>query len=112
MNRFAPLPEPPYWAVIFAALRSEGDHGYAAMAEHMAEKAAAHPGCIGMETTRDTEGFGITVSYWRDEAAVLDWKADAEHMLAQKLGRTRWYRHYRLRVARVERHYQGPEGRG
>jgi len=32
-------------------------------------------------------------------------------MLAQKLGRTRWYEYYTLRVAKVERHYDGPEGR-
>ena len=34
-----------------------------------------------------------------------------EHLLAQKLGKTRWYKHYTLRVAKVERAYDGPEGR-
>ena len=37
------------------------------------------------------------------EAALLAWKAVAEHALAQKLGKTRWYKHYTLRVALVER---------
>ena len=89
---FAPLPEPPYYAVIFTAQRAEGDHGYAAMAARMSEMALASPGCIGMESTRDTGGFGITVSYWRDEASILRWKADAQHL-------------------KVERHYAGPTGR-
>ena len=112
MTRFAPLPAPPYYAVIFTAQRGEGDHGYAAMADKMVELAARQPGYIGVESTRDAQGLGITVSYWADEAALLNWKKVAEHALAQKLGRDRWYSHYTLRVAKVERGYDGPEGRG
>lgn len=111
MSRFAPLPEPPYYAVIFTAQRTEGDHGYGAMADQMSALAAGQPGCLGMESTRDDTGLGITVSYWADEAALMAWKQQAQHLLAQKLGRERWYSHYTLRVARVERAYDGPEGR-
>lgn len=112
MSRFAATPEPPYYAVIFTAQRTEGDHGYAAMAARMEELALARPGCLGVESTRDAEGFGITVSYWRDETSLIGWREDAEHLVAQRLGRERWYAHYALRVARVERAYTGPEGRG
>lgn len=108
---FAPLPEPPYYAVIFAARRTDGDDGYAAMAVEMVKRAAAHPGCLGMESARGADGFGITVSYWTDEAAIADWKADARHLLAQRTGKTRWYDYYTLRVAKVERGYCGPDGR-
>lgn len=111
MSRFAPLPDPPYYAVIFTAQRTDGDHGYGAMADKMGQLAATQPGYIGVESTRDAAGLGITVSYWQDEAAVLNWKAVAEHALAQKLGKERWYSHYTLRVAKVERAYDGPEGR-
>jgi hypothetical protein len=31
--------------------------------------------------------------------------------VAQRLGKERWYSHYELRVAKVERAYSGPEGR-
>lgn len=112
MSRFAPLPDPPYYAVIFTAQRSATEAGYAAMADKMVAMAAEQPGYLGVESTRDETGLGITVSYWADEEALKNWKADAEHALAQKLGRTRWYEHYTLRVARVERQYDGPEGRG
>jgi heme-degrading monooxygenase HmoA len=112
MSRFAATPEPPYYTVIFSGQRTEGDHGYGAMAERMMELALARPGCLGAESTRDAEGFGITVSYWRDEASLTAWKAQAEHLVAQRLGRERWYSHYELRIARVERAYSGPEGRG
>ncbi|MGB0959962.1 MAG: antibiotic biosynthesis monooxygenase family protein [Halocynthiibacter sp.] len=111
MSPFAPLPDAPYYAVIFSNTRNDGDHGYDDMALHMVERAAEQDGYIGVESTRDAHGFGITVSYWRDEAALLNWKAQSEHILAQKLGKTRWYDHYRLRVAKVERSYSGPEGR-
>lgn len=111
MSRFAPLPEPPYWAVIFTAQRREGDQGYGAMAEKMGEMAQGQPGFIGLESTRDDTGLGITVSYWSDEAALKAWKQVAEHALAQKLGKDRWYAYYTLRVAKVERAYDGPEGR-
>jgi heme-degrading monooxygenase HmoA len=111
MSRFAPLPEPPYYAVIFTAQRTEGDHGYGAMADRISALAAEQPGYLGMESTRDDAGLGITVSYWADEAALIAWKQQAQHLLAQKLGRERWYSHYALRVAKVERAYDGPEGR-
>ena len=74
--------------------------------------AAGMDGYLGVESVRDKDGNGITVSYWRDEASIAAWKAQAEHLAAQRLGRERWYAHYEMRVARVERAYSGPEGRG
>ncbi len=99
----ADLFEPPYVAVIFSSQRTEGDRGYGRMAERMVELASRQPGFLGVESARDAEGFGITVSYWKDEAAVAAWKADAEHAAAQRLGKDTWYRAFRLRVAKVER---------
>lgn len=77
----------------------------------MLELALEQPGCLGAESTRDADGFGITVSYWRDEAAIAAWKSQARHLVAQRLGKEKWYSRYALRVARVERDYDGPEGR-
>ena len=98
-------PAPPYLAVIFSSQRTSGDQGYAAMAERMVELAREQPGFLGVESARDAEGFGITVSYWKDEAALAGWKAHAEHAVAQRLGREQWYAAFRLRVCRVEREY-------
>lgn len=58
--------------------------------------AKSHAGYIGMESSRNGNGFGITVSYWRDEASILDWKRDAQHLVAQQLGKERWYTHYNV----------------
>lgn len=111
MSQFATLPEPPYYAVIFSSQRHAEDAGYGVMAQEMVALASAQPGFLGAESARDAAGFGITVSYWVDEAAVIAWKAHARHLIAQSLGKSRWYEHYALRVARVERAYEGPEGR-
>ncbi|HHL22558.1 MAG TPA: antibiotic biosynthesis monooxygenase [Aliiroseovarius sp.] len=108
---FAPLPAPPYWAVIFTARLRDPAPGYAAMAAEMAALAASQPGYLGAESTRGDNGLGITVSYWKDEESIRAWKEQADHLGAQKLGRERWYSHYVLRVARVGRAYAGPEGR-
>ena len=99
----ASTPEPPYYAVVFTSLRTDGDRGYGAMAQRMDELAALQPGYLGVESAR--EGLGITVSYWRDLASIRAWKANVEHLLAQQTGQSTWYSDYRVRVARVERDY-------
>ena len=110
-HAFAKTPEPPYYAVIFASQRTDGDNGYGAMADAMFELALRQPGCLGADSTRGADGFGITVAYFTDEASIAAWKQNARHLAAQKLGKERWYEHYELRVAKVERAYSGPEGR-
>jgi len=105
---FASTPAPPYYAVIFASQRKQGDHGYGATADRMMELAAQQPGYLGVETVRDAQGFGITVSYWRSEEDIRHWRRNAEHTLAREQGRRDWYEHYELRVAKVERAYGGP----
>ena len=103
----ARTPEPPYTAVIFTSLRTEGDNGYTAMSSRMEALAARQPGYLGVESAR--EGLGITVSYWVDDAAAAAWKQVAEHLIAQERGRSTWYADYQVRVATVTRSY-GPSG--
>jgi heme-degrading monooxygenase HmoA len=102
---FAQTPEPPYYAVIFASQRTVDDNGYGNMADRMVALAAQQPGFLGIESARDAECFGITVSYWASEEAIVNWKAHAQHQIAQTTGKRLWYEHYELRVAKVERAY-------
>lgn len=106
---FAATPEPPYYAVIFSSGRTEGDNGYAAEAQALAELALRQPGCLGIESARSPDGFGITVAYFLDEGAVRRWREDARHEAAQRRGKEAWYSRYSVRVARVERAYAGPD---
>jgi heme-degrading monooxygenase HmoA len=101
----ARTPEPPYVAVIFSSRRRPGDDGYGAMSGRMAELAAQQPGFLGVESARGEDGFGITVSYWKDEASARAWKGVGEHAEAQRAGRERWYEGYAVRVATVGRAY-------
>lgn len=103
----ATTPAPPYTAVIFTSLLTDEADGYVAMAAQMVDLVAAQPGFLGLESAR--EGVGITVSYWQDERAAQAWKQVAEHLVAQQLGRERWYTDYQVRVATVTRSY-GPTG--
>ena len=104
--RIAATTEPPYWVVIFTSQRTgEDDEGYARMAEAMAALAPKQPGYLGLESVRDADGLGITLSYWASEQAIHDWKRVAAHTEAQRLGHSRWYRDFVTRVARVERAY-------
>lgn len=100
----AHTPTPPYYAVIFSSIRSEVDEGYGAMAEEMVRLAEGQPGYLGHESAR--EGLGITVSYWESLDAIKKWKANTDHLLAQKYGREKWYSAYKTRIALVERDYE------
>lgn len=111
MEGFSKTPDPPYYAVIFTSTPGAHQDGYDAMGQALVELAQNQPGYLGIETTRGADGLGITVSYWTDEASILAWKQQTQHVLAQKAGIEKWYDHYELRVAKVERAYSGPEGR-
>ena len=106
---FARLPKPPYYAVIFSSRRRGDDaDGYAEASARMVELVRQQPGFLGVESTRDNAGFGITVAYFEDEAAIAGWRNNAEHAAARERGRNEWYEHFELRIARVERAYGGP----
>jgi heme-degrading monooxygenase HmoA len=99
----ATTPAPPYYAVIFTSLRTEGDRGYGRMAEAMEQLAAQQSGYLGIESARD--GLGITVSYWESLEAIAAWKQNAAHLVAQQSGRDTWYEEFKVRICRVERDY-------
>ncbi|MEO8138682.1 MAG: antibiotic biosynthesis monooxygenase [Gemmatimonadota bacterium] len=47
----------------------------------------------------------LSLSFFRDEAAVARWRSVAEHRVAQAAGRSGIFRDYRLRVVQVVRDY-------
>jgi heme-degrading monooxygenase HmoA len=97
-------------AVIFTNRRTQADDsGYAAAAEAMEALAATQPGYLGIDSVRDADGFGITVSYWQDEAAAKAWRANVDHAAARARGRDIWYESWHLYVTRIERDYGSGE---
>lgn len=69
----------------------------------MIELARLQPGFLGIESAR--EEIGITVSYWDSLEAIKKWKANSEHIIAQKTGRQLWYDCFKVRISKVEREY-------
>ncbi len=51
------------------------------------------------------EGKILSLSFWRDEEAVVRWRQQGHHQAAQRAGRDRIFRDYRIRVAAVTRDY-------
>jgi heme-degrading monooxygenase HmoA len=99
----ANTPRPPYYAVIFTSIRSEIAEGYGITADEMVALASEQPGYLGIESARNE--VGITVSYWENEEAILNWKRHAAHQIAQQKGREIWYQAFKTRVCKVERDY-------
>ncbi|MEQ8226903.1 MAG: antibiotic biosynthesis monooxygenase [Rhodospirillales bacterium] len=47
----------------------------------------------------------VSLSFWRDEAAIKEWREHLGHQSAQDAGKTGIFKDFRIRVARVERDY-------
>jgi len=94
------------FAVIFRAEFNEPDESYYETSLRLRELAFSKYGCV--EFAAVTEGNQeIVISYWNSEEQIIAWKQDPEHQLAQKNGRTKWYKSYKIQVVKIEREY-GP----
>ena len=103
MSKIANTLQPPYYAVIFTSLRSKNDSGYDEMAHKMVKLAEQQPGFLGLESAK--ENISITVSYWNNLTSIKQWKANVNHIEAQKSGHTTWYDSFKVRISKVDRDY-------
>jgi heme-degrading monooxygenase HmoA len=94
---------PPYYAVIFTTLQTKDTEGYAQTAEAMEQLARQQPGFLDFEHAQET--IAITISYWESLEAIASWKANLDHLKAQRLGKEQWYSWYKTRICKVEREY-------
>lgn len=95
-------------AIIFEVWPAEGEAGtYLDIAAGLKPAVEAADGFISIERFESiTEpGKFLSLSVWRDEAAVTAWRKTAEHRTAQTAGRAGVFRDYRLRVVSVIRDY-------
>lgn len=95
---------PPYYAVIFTSRHvNRADPEYDAAGDEMFAHASKMPGFLGIESAQNPDGFGITVSYWKDEASIKGWREHPRHREIQRIARDKWYESYTTHVAKVER---------
>jgi heme-degrading monooxygenase HmoA len=82
-------------------LTPEASNGYAEMAEQMSKLAQASPGFIAEKGFTAEDGERLTVVWWQDEDTLKQWRNHVQHLVAQRVGREKWY--YKLEVAPVTR---------
>jgi heme-degrading monooxygenase HmoA len=101
-------------AVIFEFTAAEGRFpDYKALAEGLGEAVRKFDGFISIErfqSISDPQRF-VSLSFWRDEDAVRNWRNLQKHREAQGKGRGGIFSAYRLRVCNVIRDY-GMQERG
>jgi heme-degrading monooxygenase HmoA len=98
------------YAVIFTSIRPGNDSEYAEFADRVEHLATLEPGFVAIESVRDSEGRGITVSYWRDLESIRRFKELGDHLEAQERGRQSWYSRYTVSVCHIERAYSFESG--
>ncbi|HEX5264249.1 MAG TPA: antibiotic biosynthesis monooxygenase [Phenylobacterium sp.] len=95
-------------AVIFEGEPSaDGRQAYLDLAAELKPRLAEIDGFISIERfeSLSTPGKLLSLSFWRDEAAVAAWRDLRDHRRAQAQGRAGVFADYRIRVAEVSRDY-------
>ncbi len=95
-------------AVIFEVQPAEGQtSAYLDHAARLRDELAAMDGFISVERFQSLTDPTklLSLSFWRDEAAVAGWRNHERHRATQVAGRAGIFANYRLRVASVLRDY-------
>lgn len=95
-------------AVIFEVTPRDGrTTDYLEIAQRLRPEVEAIDGFISIERFESLtrRGTMLSLSFWRDEAAVARWREQLDHRAAQDAGRREIFADYRLRVASVIRDY-------
>jgi heme-degrading monooxygenase HmoA len=85
----------------------EGRQTYLDTAEALRERVERLDGLISVERFQSLTDPGkvLSLSFFRDEVAVAQWRRNEAHRAAQARGRAALFRDYRLRIATVFRDY-------
>lgn len=96
-------------AVLFEAeVTPAKQERYLALAAELKPLLCTIDGFIAIERFQSLTKTGkiLSLSWWRDEEAVLAWKRNLCHQAAQKEGRENIFSGYQIRVAQVLREYR------
>lgn len=100
-------------AVIFEVVPAPGQmNAYLDTAATLRPLLDGIDGFISIERFQSLSDPGriLSLSFWRDEAAVRQWRNLPQHRAAQSAGRASIFTDYRLRVAAVMRDYGMNDG--
>ena len=96
------------FAVIFEVEpEKESAQEYFDLAAELRPELEKIDGFISVErfTSMNNESKYLSISFWRDENALNQWREHLGHRDAQEKGITNIFRNYRIRVAEVIRDY-------
>ncbi len=99
-------------AVIFEVYpTAKGKREYLEIAAELRGFLENRDGFISIERFQSLtdEGKILSLSFWRDEDAIKDWRNLLQHRSAQNKGKYSLFSRYRIRVAKVVRDYSGTE---
>ncbi|HBC0585795.1 TPA: antibiotic biosynthesis monooxygenase [Enterobacter cloacae] len=100
-------------AVIFEAKAAPSHQArYLQLAAELKPLQADIDGFIDIERFQSltTDGKILSLSWWRDEEAIRNWKQNVFHQAAQAEGRESIFMYYRIRVAQLVREYSAENG--
>src|SRR5580704_18854917 len=95
-------------AVIFEVWpKEDGRQEYLDIASALRPRLEQMDGFISIERFESLSEKGkiLSLSFWRDDAAIAAWRQVERHRMAQAKGRAELFRDYRLRIAGVIRDY-------
>ena len=81
-------------------VRDEGAEAYGSVAQRMGELVERVPGFRGIKTFTADDGERVSIFEFESLAASDSWRADLEHLEAQRRGREEFYADYELAICR------------
>ena len=94
--------------VVFQVTLHEGQAGaYLDLAAALREEVEGIDGFVSVERfeSLSTPGKLVSISFWRDHAAVAAWREQRRHLAAQERGKREIFADFRISVAEVVRDY-------
>ena len=96
------------YAVIFKTLRElPMPKEYQDMNAQMFKLAQQQEGFLGIDSVANDDGQGVSISYWSSLESIQTWQKNSEHLKAQALGKSTWYKYYKVEVCEILRSYEG-----
>lgn len=92
------------YVVIFKAKIKSLDQEYFDTANQLREKALTEFNCQKFEAVSENS-FEVALSYWNSLEDIQAWHKDAEHQVAQRLGKQRWYDSFSVEICEVLKSY-------
>ena len=92
------------YVVIFKARICTLDELYFSTAQQLRDKALTHFNCQHFEALTEGE-HEIALSYWNTLEDIRAWQQDAQHLVAQQLGKNQWYASFSVEICEVLRRY-------